>query len=301
MVKRQTLPYILGGLAVIFAVTAAVLGYFLYNLSRAHEALIATHAATEETLKTTTTALDDANTHITKLSETLDETEHDLRQEKGKNEDFENQISKIAGTVSDLDKLSKTDEELLEKYSKVYFLNENYIPSDLSEIDNEWKYTEAKDLKLHSKVLPFFEDMLNDAKDDGVDLWVVSAYRSFETQAQLKGAYTMTYGSGANAFSADQGYSEHQLGTTIDFTTGGINGGLVTTFEDTPAYEWLQKHAYKYGFILSYPKENGYYVYEPWHWRFVGTDLADDLHDDGKNFYDLPQREIDQYLLHIFD
>src|SRR5690606_18737682 len=108
------------------------------------------------------------------------------------------------------------------------------------------------------------------------------------------------YGSGANAFSADQGFSEHQLGTTVDFTTTGLGGGL-QGFGNTPAYQWLVQNAYKYGFVLSYPEDNAYYVFEPWHWRYVGEDLAEDLHDDDQHFYDLPQREIDQYLLHIFD
>ena len=148
--------------------------------------------------------------------------------------------------------------------------------------------------------MPFFEDMVEDALDDGVELFVVSAFRSFEEQAGLKGAYTVTYGSGANAFSADQGYSEHQLGTTIDFTTTGINGGL-TGFEKTAAYEWLKENAHKYGFVLSYPENNAYYIYEPWHWRFVGEDLARDLHKDGKYFYDLDQRKIDEYLISLFD
>jgi D-alanyl-D-alanine carboxypeptidase len=234
-------------------------------------------------------------------SEELEDTVERLEGEKERNDDMEDQVRELAGTVSDLDKLSKTDKELLQKYSKVAFLNEHYIPEALSEINNEWKYSETRSHKLHTKVLPFFEDMLEDAKDDGIELWVTSSYRSFYDQATLKGAYTVTYGSGANAFSADQGFSEHQLGTTIDFTTTGMNGGLSNTFATTPAYAWLKENAHKYGFTLSYPQNNAYYVYEPWHWRFVGVDLATDLHREGATIYDWEQREIDQYLLHIFD
>src|SRR5690606_21369291 len=110
-----------------------------------------------------------------------------------RNEDFERQIKKISKTVGVLDKLSKTDEELLQKYSKVYFLNEHYIPEKLSSIEKTYLYDESRDLQLHSSVIPYFNDMVEDAKEDGIDLWVVSAYRSFQTQAQLKGAYTVTY------------------------------------------------------------------------------------------------------------
>ncbi len=233
-------------------------------------------------------------------SEELDETEDRLSDEKDRNDEFEDRINDIAGTVQDLDKLSKTDKELLQKYSKVYFLNEHYIPEALKEIAPEWKYSEAKPNQLHSKVMPFFEEMLKDAKADGIDLWVVSAYRSFSTQATLKGAYTVTYGSGANAFSADQGFSEHQLGTTMDFTTEGLGGGL-DLFGQTPAFTWLKANAHKYGFVMSYPPNNSYYVYEPWHWRFVGEDLAKDMHDGDAYFYDWEQRDIDKYLISIFD
>lgn len=230
----------------------------------------------------------------------LTESQDRLLGEVERNDDMEDQVRELAGTVSDLDKLSKTDKELLQKYSKVYFLNEHYIPESIREIDNEWKYDETKEQKLHNKVMPFFEDMLEAAKDDGVELWVTSSYRSFDYQTQLKGAYTITYGSGANAFSADQGFSEHQLGTTIDFTAKGLNGGL-TGFQTTPAYQWLLDNAHKYGFTLSYPEGNAYYVFEPWHWRFVGQELAKDLRDENAHFYDWEQRKIDQYLLHIFD
>lgn len=233
-------------------------------------------------------------------SEELRETVDRLNGEKERNDEMEDEVRELAGTVSDLDKLSKTDKELLQKYSKVYFLNEHYIPQSLKEIDNEWKYDEAKANQLHSKVMPFFERMLEDAKEDGVELWVTSAYRSFDYQSQLKGSYTVTYGSGANAFSADQGFSEHQLGTTVDFTARGLNGGL-TGFQTTPAYQWLLENAHKYGFTLSYPEGNAYYVFEPWHWRFVGEELAGDLKRENAHFYDWEQRKIDQYLLHIFD
>lgn len=238
---------------------------------------------------------------LTMTSEELNQTEDRLRGEKERNDNMANQISDLVGTVSDLDKLSKTDEELLQKYSKVYFLNEHYTPSNLSDVKKVYVYNEDRDYQIHSEVLPDLEKMLDNAKEDGIDIWVVSAFRSFQSQSQLKGAYTITYGNGANTFSADQGYSEHQLGTTVDLTTTGLSGGLTRSFATTPAFGWLKDNAHKYGFTLSYPENNSFYVYEPWHWRFVGKDLAYDLYNDGKYFYDLPQRDIDKYLLHIFD
>lgn len=212
----------------------------------------------------------------------------------------ESRLKKVNSTVGDLTKLAQTDPELLQKYSKVFFLNEHYAPPSLSEIPT--KYTlNGKTLKIHSKVSKHLNNLLEAAEDDDLSLKVTSAYRSFNEQESLKTNYSVTYGAGtANTFSADQGYSEHQLGTTIDFTTPTI-GGTTLAFENTPEFEWLQKNADRYGFTMSYPKGNSYYVYEPWHWRFVSRDLAGDLADDKKFFYDLDQREIDKYLTDFFD
>jgi D-alanyl-D-alanine carboxypeptidase len=215
---------------------------------------------------------------------------------------FENKVGDISGTVQVLEKLRNTDRELLQKYSKVFFLNEHYAPARLAQIDEEYDYKDGRIEKIHAEVWPHLQDLLDDAKDDGVEVFVKSAYRSFSEQKALKSAYTVTYGAGsANAFSADQGYSEHQLGTTLDFTAPGQGGTLTAGFESSKAYPWLLKNAHKYGFVLSYPKGNAYYMYEPWHWRYVGTKLATYLHEHEEYFYDLEQREIDEYLPDLFD
>jgi len=223
-----------------------------------------------------------------------------LRTERYLNSTFSGQISQIANTVGKLDKLSKTDKELLQKYSKVYFLNENYVPEDLTNIPSDYIYEKGKEIKMHTKAFPYLQSMIVAAKTDGINLKIISAYRSFGEQSALKNTYTVTYGTGANKFSADQGYSEHQLGTAIDFTTEEL-GLNFTAFEKSDAYKWLLDNGYKYGFILSYPKDNAYYMFEPWHWRFVGKSLVNMLRQENKNFYDIEQRTIDAYLINIFD
>lgn len=224
----------------------------------------------------------------------------ELKKEKQKNGAFETQMVQLSGTVGTLDKLAKTDKELLQKYSKIYFLNENYTPKGLVEISKQYVYGEEKIIKILASTSPFLLQMINDAKKDNVNLLVISGFRSFSEQSSLKDNYKFTYGSGANKFSADQGYSEHQLGTTLDFTTMEL-GANFTNFGKSNAYKWLLENAYKYGFIISYPKENSYYQFEPWHWRFVGIKLAQRLHEEKQNFYDLEQRQIDAYLINIFD
>ncbi len=300
----------IGFCVLVIVVLGGILAYG-YNL---HTTLTAGHASLKQELESVKKTLIERETEIAQHQKDLEELRQAfalseengaellnlLTDEKNRNEAFEDQIDDITGTVGKLDKLSKMDPELLQKYSKVYFLNEHYMPGKVVEIPNEFTFKKDEPEYIHTQVASRLKNLLNDAKDDGINLRVVSAYRSFDEQKSLKGAYTTIYGSGANTFSADQGYSEHQLGTTLDFTTEETNGAL-TGFENTTAYTWLLKNAHTYGFVLSYPKENSYYVFEPWHWRFVGKDLAQDLHREGKFFYDLDQREIDTYLIKLFD
>ncbi len=271
----------------------AFLGYGSYYYIKSTEVSDSRIASLEEALRLTELSL------MKSRDENFD-LESALVAEKERVGSLAEQVGEISGTVGDLEKLSKLDPELLQKYSKIYFLNEHYVPDSLKNAPEDYVYVAGSIHQVHSRVWPFLEDMFDDAAEDGVPLYINSAYRSFGTQSWLKATYKVIYGTGANAVAADQGYSKHQLGTTSDITTSGIGGG-VDGFEATPAYGWLLDNAYKYGFILSYPQGNAYYVFEPWHWRFVGTELARDLHRDGKNFYDTPQREIDEYLLNIFD
>lgn len=248
------------------------------------------------------------NNKTAQISGNLSVTDQNIQNTKKSVEDVMSQVGgveqtvgKITGAVSVLERLSKTDPELLQKYSKIFFLNEYYAPERLSEIDSTYLYSEKKAEVFHSLVWPHLKGLLETAKAGGITLFVKSAYRSFDEQKSVKSSYSIIYGKGnANQFSADQGYSEHQLGTTVDLITTGLNGNLAG-FEKTQAYIWMQNNAYKYGFILSYPENNTYYIFEPWHWRYVGVDLATRLKNEGKNFYDIDQREIDKYLPDIFN
>ncbi len=202
----------------------------------------------------------------------------------------------------EVDKLQKTvqiDDELLKKYSKYYFLNENYVPASTTLVDINLTLNN-KNILILSEVKSKLENMINAAKTQSVNIIVYSGYRSFKEQLSLKSAYTQKFGlSKSNQFSADQGYSEHQLGTAVDVSDGKT--GLSTGFEKTASFIWLQDNAYKYGFILSYPKNNSYYQYEPWHYRYVGVELATYLKTNDLNFYDLDQKIIDAYKIKIFE
>lgn len=286
---------------ILFLIIIGGGAYYIYKQDVAYKTLQAKLAEQTEFTASTTKSLAESVQLIEKnLIETKTASENIISNEQTVIAALSQDLQKVTGTVGTLDKLRTIDPELLQKYSKVYFLNEHYIPSSISDINPKYLYDPSVVKKFHTKVLPHLEALIDDANAAAAGLSVRSAYRSFAEQASLKSTYTVTYGTGANKFSADQGYSEHQLGTTIDFTTIGLKGQLVG-FEKTPAFIWMNQNAHRYGFILSYPKDNSYYVFEPWHWRYVGVGLAIKLHEQGVNFYNMDQRTIDETLLNFFD
>lgn len=290
------------------------LGYQNYQFKRTNTALEIEltntkqdFLATSQELAVKVEALKQLLVNIDSLKQLLTATqsekltaEEEIRKQQEVVDAMNTQVQLISGTLDVYKKLATTDRELLAKYSKVYFLNENYTPEYSIIIPPSYTYEPEKEKMISIDVWPFLQKMLNDAQTANIDLKIISAFRSFDTQSTLKSTYKVTFGSGSNTFSADQGYSEHQLGTTVDFTTTKL-GLYNTRLEKEPAYAWLTENAYKYGFILSYPKGNTYYIFEPWHWRFVGKSLALRLHNENKNFYDMDQRDINEYLLSIFD
>lgn len=288
------------GVLHIFLITIIVFGVFSYGIYKYKTDLNHAKLQFETTSKELTFVIENLQKHIASTTVENRDLNDFVTILKARNYDFQNEIQEINNKVSVLEKLENIDPQLLQKYSKIYFLNENYLPSELSLVEPEFLLNKDKSIQVHTKVKGYLESMIRSARADGVDITILSGYRSFGTQATLKSQYTVVYGPTSNRFSADQGYSEHQLGTTVDFTTKK-SGEILTGFDSTSAYKWLNENAYKFGFILSYPKNNGYYIFEPWHWRFVGVFLATYLHDNNKSFYSVPQRDIDSYLIKIFD
>ena len=122
--------------------------------------------------------------------------------------------------------------------------------------------------------------------ETGLTLHVVSGYRSYASQNSVYKRYAQRDGQAvADTYSARAGHSEHQTGLAVDITQKAPSGSLrKLRFEDTAQYAWLLENAYKYGFILRYPE--GYtsvtgYLYEPWHWRYIGTEAAALMREGG--------------------
>jgi LAS superfamily LD-carboxypeptidase LdcB len=280
-------------LIIAFVGVASWYGYTRLNSLSTHVALLdAEFASTTGLLRG---SISDATAS---LANAINKEKQDVQAQLG---GVKEQVGTIGGALTDIQKLNKIDPEFLAKYSKIFFLSDVYAPARLVEIPVAYRYNEKSPLQIIPEVLPYLQKMLDQAKANNVTIYVHSAYRSFNTQGALKGQYSVAYGAGtANQFSADQGYSEHQLGTTVDFITTGTGGELLG-FDRTPAYAWIVANAYRYGFVLSYPKDNDYYIFEPWHWRFVGVKLSTYLHNSNTYLYTLDQRAIDAYLISIFD
>jgi LAS superfamily LD-carboxypeptidase LdcB len=289
--KRQE-PLVIA-LFIMAIISLAVGGYEYYVLN---QDLVSKTASYEKQIADLQTNLSNANNQNTILAGQLSDAQ-------AVNNSFQGQIAGISSTVGTLQKIAATDPELLKKYSKISFLNENYIPASLTFINDQYLYDKNKPQQILNQVWPHLNTLLLAASSTGLHLQVISAYRSFGAQSGLKASYKVTFGAGtANSFSADQGYSEHQLGTALDFTTPKVADTFSPSlFERSPENTWLLANAWQYGFVLSYPKNNPYYIYEPWHWRYVGVKLATDLHNQNIYFYDMDQRTIDSYLVNFFD
>jgi D-alanyl-D-alanine carboxypeptidase len=132
--------------------------------------------------------------------------------------------------------------------------------------------------------------------ETGLQMQVQSAYRSYSAQVRVYNGWVSSKGQAyADSHSARAGFSEHQTGQALDISALPLNCPLEACFADTPQGQWLAANAYKWGFILRYP--NGMdaitgYTFEPWHYRFVGIELATEMHDTGvatlEEFFDLP-------------
>ena len=122
--------------------------------------------------------------------------------------------------------------------------------------------------------------MINAAKQDGINLFIKSGYRSYSTQKTLYNNYVARDGvAAADRYSARPGHSEHQTGLAFDLNS------LEQSFDETKEGKWLAEHCHEYGFIIRYPKDKEDvtgYMYEPWHVRYLGDDIAKDVYESGK-------------------
>lgn len=140
-------------------------------------------------------------------------------------------------------------------------------------------------------------------EEAGLTLYGISAYRSYARQYTIYATNLITQGvAHTNRYSAAPGQSEHQTGLAIDISCASEKFGLETTFALTPEGIWVAENAHRFGFILRYPKDKEHitgYNYEPWHLRYVGTELAAHLYRTGltlDEYYGVPSTLASEYL-----
>lgn len=166
--------------------------------------------------------------------------------------------------------------------NKTNSLPSSYEPTDLVYPNIAFTFSEKIDKrKMRQVAATAIEKLFAEAAKDGVPLAGVSAYRSYATQKALFDSYVKKDGEEkAKTYSAVPGTSEHETGLAIDVT--GSNGKCAASdcFGGTKEAIWLEKHASEYGFIIRYPQGKAAitgYQYEPWHLRYVGTDIAKEI------------------------
>ena len=164
-------------------------------------------------------------------------------------------------------------------------LPEDFVPGELVPVQN--------DQAVDARAYPDLQDMLGDMSQAGLSPLICSSYRSQERQQELydnKVQRVMAEGASLEAAQAEAarwvarpGTSEHQTGLAVDIVSLS-NQMLDETQESTPEFQWLAENAWKYGFILRYPSDKSEktgIAYEPWHFRFVGKEAAEEMHDLG--------------------
>ena len=162
--------------------------------------------------------------------------------------------------------------------NKYHGLSETYVP-ELEKLGGRYGVG-----SMVPEAAAAFRAMADAAKQDGISLRSVSAYRSYQTQQGLYQHYVSIDGkANAQRYSARPGYSEHQTGLALDINTASISAH----FENTAEYAWLRANGARFGFLLRYPREKESitgYRYEPWHYRYVGQAIARTCMDQGLTY-----------------
>ncbi|QAA33874.1 M15 family metallopeptidase [Clostridium manihotivorum] len=181
-------------------------------------------------------------------------------------------------------------DNIAQKDYRLLLVNKNY-PLDSTFKPNELVTPNVKRIgsvslenrKMSREAAKALENMFFDAKKDKINLILVSAYRSYESQADVYERKVETDGATeASKYVAKEGSSEHQTGLAVDVNSSPYYD-LAEDFEKTKEGKWIAENANKYGFVIRYLKGKSDitgYNYEPWHLRYVGTDAAKYMFDN---------------------
>lgn len=201
------------------------------------------------------------------------------------NNDLEDQEfvleSKYFNKIKDVNGLPtiQNPENILALVNKEYALPGDYEPSDLTVPNVEFSFKEDIDKRyIRKEAAKALEDMFTAAKKQGFQLVAVSGYRSYDRQKTVYDTEVSQKGEKkAKEAVAFPGQSEHQTGLAIDISSRSAGTALSEAFGNTKDGKWVEDNAYKYGYIIRYPKNKESitkYKYEPWHIRYVGKKAA---------------------------
>ena len=208
--------------------------------------------------------------------------------EKNKDLSFSEIITRINTHLDDefYTNTEKTD-DTLGKFvilNKHYYSDENYKGLNLIDVDSEYNLYNTT-FKLSKECYEAFLKMYNDAKEQGYAFKINSAYRSYEKQIKIYQGWINKDGVKlADTYSARAGFSEHQTGYAFDVRDYPFTND---DYSKTKSFTWVSENAYKYGFIIRFPKDKEYitgYQYEPWHYRYCGIECATYIHNNNITF-----------------
>lgn len=175
-------------------------------------------------------------------------------------------------------------DDLLVLVKHGFGVSSDYVPDDLVST-NIMVSDSNPDPRLRKEAAEALEKMAEDASKEGYTLAINSAYRSYEDQQAVYDEYFAMYDPvTAASLVAVPGYSEHQLGLSVDLTCKDVIDGVYGVFGDSPDYDWTIAHAHEYGFILRYPEDKTAITgtaNEPWHYRYVGVEAATEIYENG--------------------
>ena len=182
------------------------------------------------------------------------------------------------------DNIKEESNDYLMLINKNSGINENYIPPDLVIPNVKFRVADDMCREMRLDAANALENMFNDAEEDGINLIAISGYRSYDYQKVVYDRSVATEGQEyTNNYVAIPGTSEHQTGLVMDLLSDEYLS-LDEGFENTMAFQWIMDNMTNYGFILRYPKgkeDITGYDYEPWHLRYVGVDVAEEIMSKG--------------------
>lgn len=167
--------------------------------------------------------------------------------------------------------------------NKTHKLPEGYVPTDLQVPDIPARTYTHENKQMRKKPAESLEKLFEDAAKEGINLFIISGFRSYDLQKSIYDSSVSSIGlEETQKLIAIPGSSEHQSGLSVDISCESENFDLNESLGDKPEGIWLAENAHKYGFIIRYPKGKEHITkisYEPWHLRYVGIEISKEIYE----------------------